>query len=258
MTVKRSINLGLDRPATTRTFHYVGNPAQQTSHQTRPAFRMVKRGIPMNTGSGTPSKEGSPSPKPQIQNSTSNSPRKARADVGGASLATNGLEGLMEQLDGLTPLERKQVLDHLALQSLSTKTDQDRDIALWSVAVQRGLVAILGGLDVSAYGVAHVRKLLGTAKTWRPVADLAVSLGMDKLQVVERQAAYDVLARVLLDYASASARRTGAALSLMYVVNCCQSIGAAFNAAFPGYIAGGCGPLLFAMMRKTKLAELAA
>lgn len=248
MNTKRPVSLVPQRPVRVRAFHYVEQKPLNTMGDGR--------------GRETPLKGVFPDPpRPETRNTVNgeviNSTHCVRADAGGAALATSSgdLQGLLNGLDKLTPTERKQLLDHLALQTISTKTDQDRDIAMWSVSVHDGLLATLGGLDMSAYGVIQIRKLLGAAKTWRPVADLATALGMDKLPVTERQYAFHVLAGVLLRFATASAQRTGASLTLPYVVNCCQSIGAAFNAAFPGYIAGGVGPLMFNMMRKSLMAQ---
>ena len=241
---------------------------QSPSHYVKPKFHIVKRKINTETTAKTPGvrsppKGGSLIPRGVgadggglVADTDKIGARFAHTVAGGAALATSksGLQGILDGLDSLTALERKQLLDRLALQELSTKTDQDRDISMWAVSLQSGLVAFVGGLGGSAYGVAHVRKLAGAAKAWAPVADLAAALGMESLSISERQAAYNVLASVLLQHAKQAASRNGAAMSLNYVLNCAQSIGAAFEASFPGYISGGCGRLLFAMMRKARVA----
>lgn len=269
MVIKRSISLVPQRPkriaVDLSTFHHM-EPSDASSGVEIPHSETQKYHNSLGNGHGG---RGAPplgvGPRPPLrpktgisgkENESTELTRSARVGRVAALDSTKvDLARVLELAEQLNPTERKQVLDHLALQSISTKTDHDRDIAMWSVSVHRALLATLGGLDMAAQGVLVVKRLLSPTAIWRPVADLATALGMEKLPVSERQYAFDVLAQVLMRYAQEASHRSGAPLTIKLVVNCCGNIGAAFDGAFPGYISGGVGPLLFNMMRKSLMAQ---
>lgn len=150
----------------------------------------------------------------------------------------------------LTKSQRKELLDQLALSNqLSSKANDDRDLDMWATAVQTALAEVVGSEVGGNYGVLIVKRLLGSTSCWRPVEGFMISSKLSDLRVVERQAIYFMLAKLLVDHASYIAKKSGAPLSPKLVGACVGSLPGVFEQNFPGYLAAGLAPLVAKQMQ---------
>lgn len=145
----------------------------------------------------------------------------------------------------LSPEQQQALLDQLALQTqLQRSTAEIRDVEMWSVAVYESLQKALGGGCAGSAGPQVVRRVVGSASAWRPVAQFMRAGKLTDLKVPERQSIYWMLAELLVGYARQVARRSGAPLSAKLVGNCAGSISGVFESAFPGYLQAGLAPVV--------------
>lgn len=156
---------------------------------------------------------------------------------------------LVKQASLLSKVEQQELLDHLALQNqLTAKANQSRDLDMWATAVGMALDETVGGSDGGSYGSMLVKRLLGSTSCWRPVEAFMVSSKLQELRVVERQAVYMLLARLLVDHAGYVARKSGAPLGPKLVGQCTGSLPGVFEQSFPGYLAAGLAPVIARQM----------
>lgn len=112
---------------------------------------------------------------------------------------------------------------------------------MWAEAVYDALVALNGGSGRGLPGPALIKRAMGQGSAWSSVAGFMESSKYDALKVVERQAIYQMLAKLLLEHAQDISEHTGAPLTPKLLATCCSNITAIFNRAFPGYLRAGLG-----------------
>lgn len=142
--------------------------------------------------------------------------------------------------------EKQALLDRLALSLLDT--DQTRDVGMWALAVSRALEAALGAGGASAYGPTLAKAICGASKVFAPVASFIREAGLDALHMVERQAALNYLARLVVADADAFARYTKQPLGLKVVSTRQANVRGVFEQAFPTYLASGLAKIVFRRM----------
>lgn len=154
----------------------------------------------------------------------------------------NEVSELLSLAHKLSPTQRQELLDHLALSAQTphrADAGQDRDVEMWSQALARGLQHALGASDGVPGGSMLFRRLVAPATAWKPIADFLTTSKIGDLTVAERQAAFDLLAELVVTQALKIARRSGAPISPKFVVNCTSNIAGVFDSAFPGYLEAG-------------------
>lgn len=140
----------------------------------------------------------------------------------------------------MTDEERKQTLDLLALRcAISGRAADDRDLAMWSEAVYSALVASATPEDGAAHGPLLVKRLLAASHSWSPVDEFMRRSKLSELTVSERQAAYQLLARLLVEHAKQVADYVGAPLTPKFLSNQTPALAGVFEKSFPGYVAAG-------------------
>ena len=172
----------------------------------------------------------------------------------------NNIQALLDQFLTLPQQQRKLFLDQAAAAQLldSANTEAARDVQMWSVAVYDALCAAVGGPGAINLGPLSVKKVLGAATAFAPVASFMSVGGMDTLPVVDRQAVYVLLADLLVKHAKGIARHTGTPLALKLVANCTNNVAGVFDNAFPGYLQAGLAPLVARQMRRNQHKAIAA
>ena len=152
----------------------------------------------------------------------------------------NRLTSALDLAAGMSKAERQELLDRLALDGqLSAKSQSNRDIEMWSVAVHAALGDAISSGGGENYGVGLVKRTVGLPAYWRPVESFMQASGLQELTVVERQQVYSLLARLLVDHALEVSRRTGAPLSPKLLGTCSSNVASVFDQSFPGYAAAG-------------------
>lgn len=140
-------------------------------------------------------------------------------------------------LAGLSKEQRQDLLDLLALENVQGVGGRELD--MWSAAVATALEDAIGASGGAAYGQMLCKRQLGSSSTWKPIEAFMRTSGLIDLVVVERQAVYNLLARLIVDAAGYSARRSGAPLSLKLTASHTGQVNGIFERAFPGYLAAG-------------------
>ena len=190
-------------------------------------------------GTGIPSIEGSPAP------SFPPPPTEGKENQSTTSL--------LEQASKLTKDERQQLLDQLALlNQLGSVAANNRDLEMWSQAVYEALGEAIGASGGDGYGLMLVKRSLAVSACWRPVERFMQISELAELKVVERQAIYFMLARMLVEHAAYVARKSGAPLSPKLVGSCTGSLPGVFDANFPGYLAAGLAPMVARQMQASR------
>lgn len=173
----------------------------------------------------------------------------ARAAARGGAHEAGGVDELLTHANALTRSERKELLDRLALAThLTDRAANNRDLEMWAISVSSALHDAIGSGVGVAYGSMLVKRTMAASSNWRPIEDFMASSGLADLQVVERQAVYSMLAKLLVEHAEQVAARSGAPLSPKLVGGCAVNIGGVFDSAFPGYLAAGLAPMVAAQM----------
>lgn len=139
----------------------------------------------------------------------------------------------------LSPIERRELLAELALDNQLASKGAGRDLEMWSGAVSEALEDAIGRSGVSAAGPLVVRRLLSAPSAWSPVEEFMVRSKMQELTVSERNSVYLLLARLLVARCREIGRHTSAPLTPKFVAGQAPTIGAVFDAAFPGYAQAG-------------------
>lgn len=148
------------------------------------------------------------------------------------------VEQLLEAADKLPPAARKQLLDHLALKS-TTEQHDPRDVDMWSGAVYEALQRALGASGGSLGGPMTVKRAVGATSSFGFIRDFVADAGLADAAVMEKQAFYKLLARLLVNHAADVARHVGAPLSVKFVANNSVNVAAVFERSFPGYLRSG-------------------
>lgn len=152
--------------------------------------------------------------------------------------AGDAIQQVMDAIRRLQEPDRQRALAEISLHFAASKGKTvHRDLAMWASAVHSRLAE----LQVTGYGPLLVKQQL--ASCWEAVADLAVALNLEKQPVQIRQAAYHLLAFVLLDEVRAMAAAVRAPLTLKMVVQQLPHLRALYEAQFPGYLSAGLGLL---------------
>ena len=191
-------------------------------------------------GTGIPSIEGSPAPSFPP---TPTEGKEKHIQV----------TSLLEQASKLTKDERQQLLDQLALTNqLGSVAANNRDLEMWSQAVHEALGEAIGASGGDEYGLMLVKRSLAVSACWRPVERFMQISKLAELRVVERQAIYFMLARMLVEHAAYVSRKSGAPLSPKLVGSCTGSLPGVFDASFPGYLAAGLAPMIAKQMQAAR------
>ncbi len=145
--------------------------------------------------------------------------------------------------DQLSPADRQQLLDHLALKQ-SNEAGDPREVEMWCGAIYEALQDTLGASAGAMGGPMLVRRVVGSPSVWRPVDSFMQSSGLADLQVRERQLVYGMLADLLVKYAAQVAGHVGVPLSVKFVGNNAINLAGVFEQSFPGYLAAGLAPTI--------------
>jgi hypothetical protein len=152
---------------------------------------------------------------------------------------TSNVESLLGQASTLSLEERKLLLARLSLGIHHGNASDPRDLDMWVVAVYDGLVSALGARDGVGVGPAAIKRALGAPAVWGPVSEFMASAKFNQIKVVERQAVYVLLAKLVIAQAKYVAGKTMAPLSARLVGNVATNVAGIFDQAFPGYLASG-------------------
>ena len=155
-----------------------------------------------------------------------------------ASLPLN-LDQILEAAQGLPAGERKTLLAHLALSSQTSDTGAGRDLDMWAQAVYEAIGEAVGTDPRAGQGPALIKRTLGVPAVWAPVHAFMVASKLITIMVVERQAIYVMLAKMVVQNARFIARKSGVPLSARLVGSCAANVASLFDNAFPGYVASG-------------------
>lgn len=156
------------------------------------------------------------------------------------------VESVEQAALGMTKADRQALLDRLSL-SLQ-ETDTPRDSGMWVLGVVRALESILGAGGASAYGPAVAKGIVGGTKGFAPVAEFIKTVGLDEFHIVERQAALNFLAEMVVADADDFARHAGIPLGLKLVAQRSVNVRGIFDRAFPSYLSAGLGKIVFRQM----------
>jgi hypothetical protein len=148
------------------------------------------------------------------------------------------LEAILEQVALLPPADRKKLLARLSLDQQSQKPEE-RELSMWTAGVTEALERISGGASGASHGPMVMRRYLAPSSCWTPIAEFVEAAGFSSLEVTKRQSIYNMLASLLVQYASSVASQVGAPLTPKFVADRCQHIGVVFETAFPGYLRAG-------------------
>ena len=157
----------------------------------------------------------------------------------------NDMQRVSELLADLPLADQRVLLDQLALNSqLTASARGNRDLDMWSEGIRGALEDAIGVAGGEAYGLMLCKRTLGATACWRPIEAFMRSSGLLDLDVVERQAVYNLLAELVVDAAGFSAKRSGAPLSLKLAAQHSGQVNGIFERAFPGYLAAGLAPVV--------------
>jgi hypothetical protein len=185
-------------------------------------------------------------PRPSSENDIGPPSPPYREGGGGPSfregqVVFSNSEQIEQLVQSLTDADKKVLLDRLALdQRFGNKSkDKSREIAMWAVAVGDALTAALGAEAAGLAGSELLRRLLGAVGAWGPVESFMQYSKLADLPVAQRQAAYRLLAELLVSHARKAARYSRVPLSAKFVGNCTVNLAGCFENAFPGYLQAG-------------------
>lgn len=143
---------------------------------------------------------------------------------------------LLATLGPLSTKETKALLAQLALQTNKTSTARgERDSETWAACVADALSDAIGSSSAGQL----VRKEMLAATAWKPVQAFLEEAGFLDLNVREKRAVYQMLARLLVQHADRISSRRDIPLTPHFVASCAGHIGVVFDGAFPGYLASG-------------------
>lgn len=143
-------------------------------------------------------------------------------------------------VEGLRPQDRKNLLDHLALlqkDAVTSSRRQNRDVDLWCAALSDAIRRDSGALGILTPSLGVLRRVV--APLFSPIEVFMEGAKLQKLKVPERQAIYNLLARLLVAHARQVSSKLRAPISLKFVVSCSNAIPGLFENAFPGYLDAG-------------------
>lgn len=161
--------------------------------------------------------------------------KEEKATVGSGHTAATLLEAAL----ALTPAQQRELLAQLALRTQESGNEPSRDKDMWSTSVHGALLAVVGLQDRASAAPMLVRRAMGASAAWLPVVEFMEASGLDRLKVVERQAVYEFLARLLIKRCREVAQHVKAPLSPKLVAGQAQGLAALFEVEFPGYLAAG-------------------
>lgn len=145
--------------------------------------------------------------------------------------------------DQLSPADRQQLLDHLALKQ-NVEVGDPREVEMWCGAIYEALQDTLGASAGAMGGPMLVRRVVGSPSVWKPVDQFMQASGLAELQVRERQLVYGMLADLLVKHAAQVAGHVGVPLSVKFVGNNAINLAGVFEQSFPGYLAAGLAPTI--------------
>ena len=140
----------------------------------------------------------------------------------------------------LNKADKQALLDRLALENqLTAAVVQNKDLDMWSEAILKALEETIGQWVGHSYGLTLVKRSMGTSSSWRPVELFMKNSKLQELTSAERQSAYFMLARLLVERADDQTEFVGAPLTLKYIAGQTGNLAAIFDRSFPGYLAAG-------------------
>ena len=156
-----------------------------------------------------------------------------------AANVKSSLDQILDAANGLPAAERKVLLAHLAFSEQTSGQGSGRDLEMWAQAVYEALGDAVGVEVGAGQGPALIKRTLAVPAAWAPVTTFMASSKLSTLMVVERQAIYVMLAKMVVQNARYIARKSGAPLAARLVGSCAANVASLFDNAFPGYVASG-------------------
>lgn len=156
------------------------------------------------------------------------------------------VESVEQAALGMSKADRQALFDRLSL-SLQ-ESEATRDSGMWAQAVVRALQTVLGAGGASAYGPAVAKGVVGAVKAFAPIAEFIKTVGLDEFHIVERQAALNFLAEMVVADADDFARHAGIPLGVKLVSQRQANVRGIFDRAFPSYLSAGLGKIVFRQM----------
>lgn len=148
----------------------------------------------------------------------------------------------------LNPSQQKELLARLSLTNQTLASGEVRDVDMWATALHDSLVSSVGGSGEGVAGPAVIKRLVASPSAWGPVSSFMKASTLAELNVTERQAAYMMLARLVIDNARGVAKHSRIPLTTKMVINCSSNITGIFQQSFPGYIESGLAKLVVRRM----------
>lgn len=149
------------------------------------------------------------------------------------------VESVMESMAGLSVAELKQVLAHVSLLVSQPDPGQLRDKDMWSQSVWDAAVAAFGGSGGGLPGPLVFKRILAAPAAWEPVNEFMADSKLATLTVTERQAVYNLLAKLVLRSAQYVSRERDVPMSPKLLASCAHNLRSLFDQAFPGYLRAG-------------------
>lgn len=171
--------------------------------------------------------------------------------VGGSPKVDGLVKISVEELLGLARTLSKQDQKKFlaALAAEQTESTKDREFQAWIDALLGALLAANGGHDGGLPTSFHLKRAM-TSGGWSAVSDFMHTGGFMALTVIERVAAYRLLAALLLDHATEISRRRSIPKTPQLLATCAVNIGALFENAFPGYLSAGLAKIVVRTMTR--------
>jgi len=183
---------------------------------------------------------------PSFSRSTPLNPISMDIGMGGRQTVPE-VSDLLTAAKQLSPDQRRELLDRLALETQKPRSRNDRDVVMWSQALYEAIVEAFG--DASGLGgPAAIQRLVAPAPSRASVEEFMQATGLTKLNVREQQVAYRLIARLLVDRAREVARHSGIPFSVKLAINCLSELRGIFDRAFPGYLRNGLAALIVRRM----------
>ena len=158
------------------------------------------------------------------------------------------VEELVAKAKQLSPSKFKQLLAKLALANQNTSEHSDRDVDMWASAVHDRLCMAVGGSGEGVAGPAVIKRVVGSPTSFGAVQSFMRLSKLAELTVTERQAAYSILAKLVIDHARYVSRESHVPMSPKLVSNCSTNITGIFQQSFPGYVESGLAKLVVRRM----------
>lgn len=155
------------------------------------------------------------------------------------------MDACLKILRSLKRSDQKSVLDQLAYQLGSEASHAaSRDKEMWAGAVYDAIVQAIGGGAGGLPGPMVFKRVLASPESWQHVDGFMQSSGFSGAPVSERNAVYQLLAKIMTAHAVHLNRTFGYPLTPKMLGNLTQHLPTLFEDAFPGYLSAGLASVL--------------